>query len=222
MQNEGYINIQGWMINELKLNGNELLLYALIFGFSQDDKSEFYGSLSYIQKALKISKPTVILLIKKLVEKKLIKRVSQSHFIYSKETLPLVKKLYPPSKETLPLGSKETLHNIYNTNNKSNNSISSKEENADDIKINKNLEINTIYDLYKSKGIDLPLFFGNPTEKKSAKELYKSKGIEKISNMLDYCLELVGNTKKEDKRFLLRFDTPYHLLKNYEAIKMKM
>lgn len=103
-----------------------------------------------------------------------------------------------------------------------NTSISSKEENADDIKINKNLEINAIYDLYKSKGIDLPLFFGNPTEKKSAKELYRIKGVKKISDMLDYCLELIENTKPEEKRFILRFDTPFHLLKNYEAIKMKM
>lgn len=106
--------------------------------------------------------------------------------------------------------------NKYN-NNKNNNSTA-----IADAKTNKNLEINTIYELYKSKGIDLPLFFGSPSEKKSAKELLKSKGVEKVSNMLDYCLDLIENTKPEEKRFILRFDTPYHLLKNYEAIKMKM
>lgn len=117
MKNENYINIQGWMINKLKLKGNELLLYAIIYGFSQDGKNEYYGSLSYITKALGISKPTAISLIKKLIERSLITRTSQSHYITTgKETL-LVKKLYPPSKETLPVASKETLPNNNNTNN---------------------------------------------------------------------------------------------------------
>lgn len=217
MSNEGYINIQGWMINELKLNGNELLLYALIFGFSQDNKSEFYGSLSYIQNALKISKPTVILLIKKLIEKKLIKRVSQSHFIYSKETLPLVKKLYQTSKESTTLNSKETLHNIYNTNNNTNNSTTKVDANS------KSLEVNTIIDIFKEKGIEISnMIYRNKTERESARELYKLKGIKKVSNILDYCLDLVENTKPEERKYISRFDTPYYLLKNYEQIKMKM
>jgi len=43
-----------------------------------------------------------------------------------------------------------------------------------------------------------------------------------LEDGIDYCLELIENTKPEEKRFILRFDTPFHLLKNYEAIKMKM
>lgn len=46
--NDKYINIQGWMVNELKLKGNDLLVYAIIYGFSQDEESEFTGSLSYL------------------------------------------------------------------------------------------------------------------------------------------------------------------------------
>ena len=104
-----------------------------------------------------------------------------------------------------------------------NTSISSKEENAGTKNINKNTNLNTVIEIYKSKGIEIPnTIFSNNTERKSADELIRLKGVEKISGMLDYCIDLLQETKKEDKRFLLRFDTPFHLLKNYEAIKMKM
>lgn len=35
VKNENYLVIQGWMITELKLKGNELLIYAIIYGFSR-------------------------------------------------------------------------------------------------------------------------------------------------------------------------------------------
>ena len=53
-----YIVIQDWMISDLQLKGNELLTYALIYGFSQDVESEFKGSLKYISKFLGVSKST--------------------------------------------------------------------------------------------------------------------------------------------------------------------
>ena len=53
-----YIVIQDWMISDLQLKGNELLTYALIYGFSQDGESEFKGSLKYISKFLGVSKST--------------------------------------------------------------------------------------------------------------------------------------------------------------------
>jgi hypothetical protein len=40
-----YISIQGWMVEQLGLKGNELLAYALIHGFSQDGKNQFTGSM---------------------------------------------------------------------------------------------------------------------------------------------------------------------------------
>jgi hypothetical protein len=50
MKNSQYINIQGWMVNELKLKGNDLIIFAIIFGFSQDQESWFNGSLQYLKK----------------------------------------------------------------------------------------------------------------------------------------------------------------------------
>lgn len=48
VNSDGYINIQGWMVSELGLKGNELLIYAIIYGFSQDGESKFTGSRQYL------------------------------------------------------------------------------------------------------------------------------------------------------------------------------
>lgn len=123
MNNENYINIQGWMINDLKLKGNELILYAIIYGFSQDGKSEYYGSQRYISKAMSISLPTSNSLINKLLKKGLIVKTSESHYHTVKETLTpkkeVLKKVIQGVKETYTVGVKET----YTNNNKTNNNI---------------------------------------------------------------------------------------------------
>ena len=43
-----YISIQGWMVNRLNLKGNELLVYAIVYGFSQDGESRYTGSRRYL------------------------------------------------------------------------------------------------------------------------------------------------------------------------------
>ncbi len=137
---KNYLMIQGWMSEDLNLKGNELLAYALIYGFCQDEESEFTGSIKYIMRWLNCSKPTVLKAVDNLVKKGLVIKkqeqknnvtfnhftvnfnVVNKYFTPSKETLPLVKKLNEGSKETLQGGSKETLpNNIYN--NKDNNNI---------------------------------------------------------------------------------------------------
>lgn len=45
---ENFITIQGWMLTELKLKGNALIVYAIIYGFSQTDGQTFAGSLQYL------------------------------------------------------------------------------------------------------------------------------------------------------------------------------
>lgn len=48
VKDNNFIAIQGWMRTQLNLKGNELLIYALIYGFSQDNESRFKGSRKYI------------------------------------------------------------------------------------------------------------------------------------------------------------------------------
>ena len=48
IKDENFVTIQGWMITKLGLKGNELMVYAVIYGFSQDAESRFTGSRRYI------------------------------------------------------------------------------------------------------------------------------------------------------------------------------
>ena len=68
-----YIVLQGWMRTELDLTENELILYALIYGFTQDGRSEFSGTLEYMKYWTGIKKDTNLLNnIKKLLAKGLL------------------------------------------------------------------------------------------------------------------------------------------------------
>ncbi len=60
------------MINELKLKGNDLILFSIIYGFSQDKNSEFTGSLSYLCESLSCTRNTAIKSIKRLLDSKYI------------------------------------------------------------------------------------------------------------------------------------------------------
>lgn len=120
-----YINIQGWMCSKLKLSGNELLIYALIYGFSQDGISEFRGSRSYICKWFNISLPTVDKALNSLVEKNLITKREE---IVNNVKYNCYKVVLQDSKESLQgvvknlyRGGKESLHNNTNNNNNYNN-----------------------------------------------------------------------------------------------------
>lgn len=52
---KNFIVIADWML-KLRLNARELLVYALIYGFSQNKESGFFGSLSYLSLWLGIEK----------------------------------------------------------------------------------------------------------------------------------------------------------------------
>jgi len=69
IKNENYITIQGWMINELNLKGNELLVYATIYGFSQTENQLFTGSLQYLADWTNSSKQGVQKNLKSLIDK---------------------------------------------------------------------------------------------------------------------------------------------------------
>lgn len=113
---DNYIVILDFMVKDLKLKGSELLVYSLIYGFSQDGESKYFGSRKYIAKWFNCSLPTIDKALNGLLEKKLIIKdeelingVKFNRFRASKETLQGIKNLYR--------GGKETLHNntIYNT-----------------------------------------------------------------------------------------------------------
>ena len=69
-----YITIQGWMRTDLNLSGNELIVYAIIYGFSQNKQGEFTGSAQYLADWVGCTRRTVMTILNKLVEEKLISK----------------------------------------------------------------------------------------------------------------------------------------------------
>ena len=129
VDDENFITIMGWMVTMLKLKGSELLVYALIYGFSQDNESKFYGSRRYIADWFNCSLPTIDKALNNLLDKDLIIKEEKNingvlfnRYKANKETLQGIKKLYRGSKETLQ-GYKETLHNNNRIYIEDNNSI---------------------------------------------------------------------------------------------------
>lgn len=74
MRNDSHIVVHGWMASELKLVGNDLLVYALVYGFSQDGESVFYGSLDYASKNTGLSIRTISRILNSLTERGLLAR----------------------------------------------------------------------------------------------------------------------------------------------------
>ena len=66
VKNYNFYTVFSWMTTVLKLSGNELAVFAIIYSFTQDGKSEFKGSLNYLRKFTNTSKQTVITLLDKL------------------------------------------------------------------------------------------------------------------------------------------------------------
>lgn len=74
VRENAYIVIQSFMVNELHLSGNELIVFAAIFGFSQDGESWFTGSRAYLATWCQTSKQTISNNLAKLVEKGFIEK----------------------------------------------------------------------------------------------------------------------------------------------------
>jgi hypothetical protein len=113
MKDTNYVNIQGWMINRLKLSGNKLIVYAIIYGFSQDGISKFSGSSGYLAECAGISKRAVLGLLKSLTEDGLLIKTEKTEngtkfcdygaVIPGEEcSSPPVKNLHHPGEKTSP------------------------------------------------------------------------------------------------------------------------
>lgn len=88
-----YINIQPFMVRDLELKGNELLIYAIIYGFSQDGESYFTGSIQYLADWTNSTRQGVIKVLKNLTEKGLLKKFETGKQTYA----------YQASKKSLPV-----------------------------------------------------------------------------------------------------------------------
>ena len=69
-----YFVVQSWMVTDLKLSGNDLIVYAIIYGFSQDGESRFTGSLQYLADWCNATKAGIQKNLKNLIELGLIEK----------------------------------------------------------------------------------------------------------------------------------------------------
>lgn len=76
VKDNNFVTIQGWMRTKLNLKGNELLAYAVIYGFSQTDGAKFTGSRKYLAEWCGCSMATIDRTLNSLVDKGLISRTS--------------------------------------------------------------------------------------------------------------------------------------------------
>ena len=114
----GYIVILPWMREDLDLKGNELLVYALIHGFSQEAQGGFFGSLDYVAKACGCTTKTVMNTLKELTERGLLRkrvveenkvRLCQYTAIVGVEKNSEVRKNFPGGMEKFSIGGMEKI-----------------------------------------------------------------------------------------------------------------
>lgn len=189
MRSDNFINIQGWMVKELELKGNELIIFAIIYGFSQDGISKFTGSLTYLAEWTNSTKQGVLKALNNLQKKELIckKEIIKNKIKYCEYSVLILNKVDGGIKQSLTGystkfngGIKQSLPNSINNN------IENKIDNNTYI-----VDFDEFYSLYPRK-----------EAKQKALQAYikaRKKGVDKISLLeaLKKYNEYIKTNKKE-------------------------
>lgn len=93
-----YVVIQSFMVEDLKLKGNELIVYAVVFGFTQDGNHWYYGTRGYLASWCGASKGTVSNCLSSLVKKGYLERVEEMDRGVMRVKYRASLKLVPPTK----------------------------------------------------------------------------------------------------------------------------
>ena len=110
MKDNTYITIQSWMITELDLKGTELIVYATIFGFSQDGESRFKGSRQYLAEWCNGTTRSVQTALNSLVDRGLIQKFENT--VNNVKLCEYVAIFTPSEKTSPPPSEKTSLNNI--------------------------------------------------------------------------------------------------------------
>lgn len=212
-----YITIQGWMVTDLGLSGNDLVIYALIYGFSQDGKSVFSGSLKYISAFTGISKQSVVRVLARLIGGGLIEkkdRGSEEQNTYcatkaSQESL--------PSKESLQgvVTKVDTPYNITSINNVSGsitNTNNNKKILSNDNREKVDVSASDVKDLWNSivTNCSKVTVLSEPRRKKVLSRIKEMGELGDANEILTICLEKINNssfcTGNNDRGWKASFD----------------
>lgn len=124
-----YFSIQAWMVTKLKLKGAERDVYAIIYGYSQDNDSDFHGSLDYISQLTGYSRNAICTALKSLTENGLIAKTEKiinniKYCRYRTSSLYSVQVACTENEKSVQVA---CINNNKNSNNKSNNKSISKD-----------------------------------------------------------------------------------------------
>lgn len=127
VRDENFFSVQGFMRNRLNLKGNELMVYAIIYGFSQDGNQRFTGSSQYLADWIGTTRRSALNTLQSLVDKGLLQReekfINNVKFVeyWCTELSHLVKKFHRGGEKFSQGGGEKFSHNNINNNNINNN-----------------------------------------------------------------------------------------------------
>lgn len=139
VKDTSYFVVQGWMLNQLRLKGNTLQVFAIIHGFSHSEDNEYKGSLQYLCEFTGASRSTVIRSLTELQERGYIdkREVYENGVKFNRYKSSVDMSVYfdttgfkmtpPPCQNDTTPHVKMTPHNI-ELNNIADNNISSNED----------------------------------------------------------------------------------------------
>ena len=209
MQDGGFLVIQKWMLTDLKLKSTELMVYAVIYGFSQDSQGECWASLDYFQLWTGASRSSIIRAINSLEEKGLIERRRREGTTSALRVVEGGVKMKRGSVNLKRGGVKMTPNNI--TNNKTNNKEINKE--SDKVAV----EVQRTYDLFVEKFDKNPNTFKlTPKRQKKIKTRLKDCGETMLRQAIENTAKNEFYRGKNDRGWKADLD---FIIRSYEQVE---
>ena len=203
LKDDSNIQIYGWMATKLKLKGNELLIYAVIYSFSRNDNGNgvFNASIPYLQEWTNIASKNVRSCLKNLLDKQLIIKVEDNYSKRKPNVYKINKQILQGTKsmqtgyETTPVQGTKSMQTGYERY--TNNNIINTKDNTT-INTNNNTIINsTISDEEEALGKVCEMYakeitgklYCSPHEVKRLTELTNVYGIENVEKAINKAVE---------------------------------
>ena len=206
-----FFTVQSFMVNQLGLSGNDLMVYAIIYGFSQDGESVFRGSRQYLADWCNSTVRGIQKNLNKLMELGLIEQVYHSadnHEVHYKA-------IVPNKQGTDEQSSPSGVNKVHEGNEQSSlySIVDNLEDNIGIVSTNVDTEIsgeissNDTETIYGGNG-----FNDTSSENKYIRTPQKILTTEKKPNLYDRCSDIIivryGDSKVADS---LREYLPYRL-----------
>lgn len=216
MPDGGFLVIQKWMLTDLKLKSTELMVYAIIYGFSQDGQGECWASLDYFLLWTGASRRSVIRAINSLEEKGLIKRRKR---VGTTSALSVVLEKTNHSKGGAKMtqgGVKMTWGGVKMTpNNKEDNKTNNKEINKESDEVA--VEVQRTYDLFIEKFDKNPNTFKlTPKRQKKIKARLKDCGETMLRQAIENTAKNEFYRGKNDRGWKADLD---FIIRSYEQVE---